>query len=84
MGLLHTRSCEYENREVIYCTLCLGACHAGVSSLHKLWLPDALCNDKKSDNERIAVNARMVGADLIASIPVRDFDGADSWKYLNE
>ena len=52
--------------------------------MHKLWLPDALCNDKKSDNERIAVNARMVGADLIASIPVRDFDGADSWKYLNE
>ena len=32
---------------------------------------------------RVAVNARMLDPDDIAGIPVRTFDGADTWKYLD-
>jgi hypothetical protein len=32
---------------------------------------------------RFAVNARMLPPDLIESLPVRRFDGADTWRYLD-
>ena len=35
------------------------------------------------DGRRLAVNARMVDPQVIATVPVRTFDGADSWKYLD-
>ncbi len=38
---------------------------------------------RKSDDMRIAVNARMLPSDVTAGIRVRTFDGADSWKYLD-
>ena len=38
---------------------------------------------KKDENSRIAVNARMMTKDDIAGIPVRTFDGADTWKYID-
>jgi hypothetical protein len=37
----------------------------------------------KSQNSRIAVNARMMPPGDIAGIRVRTFDGADTWKYLD-
>ena len=37
----------------------------------------------KSDDYRIAINARMMAPDDIEAIPVRRFDGADTWKYLD-
>ncbi len=39
---------------------------------------------KKTDDSRIAVNARMMSPADIADANVRTFDGADTWKYLNE
>ena len=38
----------------------------------------------KSDAGRIAVNARMMSPTDIVGIKVRTFDGADTWKYLDE
>lgn len=38
--------------------------------------------DKKGDG-RIAVNARMISPAAVADVPVRTFDGADTWKYLD-
>lgn len=38
---------------------------------------------KKSENSRIAVNARMMSPDEIRGIRVRTFDGAKTWKYLD-
>ena len=35
-------------------------------------------------SETTAINARMVAAEAIAAIPRRNFDGADSWTYLDE
>jgi hypothetical protein len=32
---------------------------------------------------RMAVNYRMCDLDRVARIPIRHFDGADSWKYLD-
>jgi len=37
---------------------------------------------KKSDDSRIAVNARMMSPADIADVKVKLFDGADTWKYL--
>jgi hypothetical protein len=37
---------------------------------------------EKSDGSRIAVNARMMSPADVAGIPVKTFDGADTWKYL--
>lgn len=39
---------------------------------------------EKSDNSRIAVNARMMEPADIAHVRVRTFDGADTWKYLED
>jgi hypothetical protein len=38
----------------------------------------------KSEAGRIAVNARMMSPTDIAGIEVRTFDGAKTWKYLDE
>jgi len=35
-------------------------------------------------NELIAINTRMVSAAKINSVPVRYFDGAVSWEYIDE
>ena len=37
-----------------------------------------------SDAGRIAVNANNMPPELIADVPVRHFDGAKTWKYINE
>lgn len=38
---------------------------------------------KNADQDRFALNLRMVPPDDLAAIPVRHFDGADSWTYLD-
>lgn len=37
----------------------------------------------KSEDSRVAVNVRMLPAADVEGIPVRHFDGADSWQYLD-
>lgn len=39
---------------------------------------------EKNDESRIAVNARIMRPQDITDIPVRIFDGADTWKFLDE
>lgn len=39
---------------------------------------------EKHDDERIAVNARMMAPTDIAGIKIHTFDGADTWQYLDE
>lgn len=39
---------------------------------------------KKEADSRIAVNARMMARADIADVRVRTFDGADTWKYLDD
>lgn len=36
----------------------------------------------KSDDSRVAINARMMEPDDIDHVPVRYFDGASSWTYF--
>jgi len=38
---------------------------------------------EKDPDSRLAVNARMLPPEEISDIPVRKFDGADTWKYLD-
>ena len=38
----------------------------------------------KDDGSRIAVNARMMAPADVADVPIRTFDGADTWKYLDD
>jgi hypothetical protein len=38
---------------------------------------------KKNRDGKIAVNARMMAPDAIASIRVRRLDGASTWKYFD-
>jgi hypothetical protein len=38
----------------------------------------------KNAGSRIAVNARMMAPQDAGGIPVRVFDGADTWRYLDE
>lgn len=38
---------------------------------------------KKTDDDRIAVNARMMSPRDVADVRIRTFDGADTWKYLD-
>ena len=38
---------------------------------------------KKSDDSRIAINARMLPPRDIEGIRIRTFDGADTWKYID-
>ena len=44
----------------------------------------AKVGDTKPDDSRIAVNARMLPREDIADVRVRTFDGADTWKYLDD
>jgi hypothetical protein len=37
----------------------------------------------KDKDSRIAVNTRMLPPADIAAVPIRHFDGADTWKYLD-
>ena len=37
----------------------------------------------KAPKQKIGINFRMAPIKSISNIQVRDFDGADSWKYLN-
>ncbi|MGH1486412.1 MAG: GFA family protein [Cellvibrionaceae bacterium] len=39
---------------------------------------------KDDGSNRIAINTRMVLSSKMHGIPVRHFDGADTWKYLDE
>jgi hypothetical protein len=41
-------------------------------------------NTDKSETGRIAVNARIMSPTDVIGIEVRTFDGADTWKYLDE
>ncbi|MDE1463784.1 GFA family protein [Spartinivicinus poritis] len=38
---------------------------------------------EKCEEQRIAVNGRMLNLDTIQSIPIRKFDGADSWRFID-
>jgi hypothetical protein len=38
---------------------------------------------EKSDDSRIAVNARMLSPTDIGDAKIKTFDGADTWKYLD-
>ena len=38
---------------------------------------------EKSNDSRIAVNARMMSPQDIDDVSVRTFDGADTWKYID-
>ncbi len=38
---------------------------------------------EKHAHSRIAINARMLPPEVVKSLPVRHFDGADSWNYLD-
>ena len=37
----------------------------------------------KSPSGKMAVNLKLADPDVIAKIPVRQFDGADTWQYLD-
>ncbi len=37
----------------------------------------------KAKNERIAVNFNMFPSDVYAGIPIRTFDGAETWDYID-
>lgn len=39
---------------------------------------------EKNPDSRLAVNARMLPPEEITGIRVRKFDGADTWKFLDE
>ena len=39
---------------------------------------------EKIDDSRVAANFRLTGYKEIASIPIRRFDGADTWQFIDE
>ena len=39
---------------------------------------------EKKDDSRVAVNARLFEPVEIAAVPRRKFDGAKSWKFVND
>ena len=39
---------------------------------------------EKTADSRVAVNARMMSQADVEDMRIRTFDGADSWKYLEE
>ena len=39
---------------------------------------------EKNDQDRMAVNYRMVDFKLMEKIPVRRFDGADTWAFIDD
>jgi len=38
---------------------------------------------EKTEDERLAVNFRMFPAAVCLDLPIRTFDGADTWKYID-
>ena len=38
---------------------------------------------EKQENSRFAVNARMLPPEPTSTLPLRHFDGADSWSYVD-
>ena len=38
---------------------------------------------EKRAGSRLALNARMLPLEVLNSLPVRHFDGADSWEFLD-
>ena len=38
----------------------------------------------KREGSRVAVNARMLPPEIISDIPIKLFDGADTWKYIEK
>jgi hypothetical protein len=38
----------------------------------------------KHPESRFALNARMLPLEILESLPVRRFDGADTWQYLDD
>lgn len=38
---------------------------------------------EKNDDSRVAINMRMMALEHTEDIPVRKFDGADTWKFLD-
>jgi hypothetical protein len=55
----------------VSCATCGGTTH---------WEPN---NGKRHDRGHMAVNAAMLAPGVVAGIPVRRFDGADTWEYLD-
>jgi hypothetical protein len=41
-------------------------------------------SDNLPKGSRIAINARMMASDILEQIPVRHFDGADSWQFIDQ
>lgn len=39
---------------------------------------------EKTDNSRIALNARMIPLEDMVGIPAKTFDDAKTWKYLED
>ncbi len=39
---------------------------------------------EKTDGSRVAVNARLLPPEAMATVRVRTFDGAETWRYLDE
>ena len=40
-------------------------------------------NLNEPDTGRMAVNLKLADPDVVSTIPVRSFDGADSWEFLD-
>jgi hypothetical protein len=43
------------------------------------WIP----TENSPAEGRIAINARLMPPEVIAAVPIRHFDGADTWTYLD-
>jgi len=54
-------------------------CHCGACGCVTHWE-----SIDKQPSSRLAINARLLAPDVLATIPVRTFDGAASWRYLDE
>jgi len=53
-----------------FCSNCGGSTHYS-----------SILND---NTNRVAINMRMASLKIIENIPIRQFDGADTWKYIEE
>ena len=69
-----TLAYEWGDRMLAFhsCRICGGTTH---------WLSTQ--KEVGSDEDRMAVNCRMAEPADIADLPIRHFDGADSWQYLD-
>jgi hypothetical protein len=69
-GALKSYSWGDKDIEFYHCT------HCGCLSHYEL--------TEKTDDSRVALNARMLPPSDIEGIRIRKFDGADSWEFLDE